>query len=115
MSETNNNCELNFTCYLTKENGSTRFICCESGNKFVYSFWEDVSIDDLKHLLKNSQYMQNAFPEFIEDSLNDVSSCSDRSNIMISRGYALDEDIYSDTLKEAFIECIEPYFEAFEN
>lgn len=111
----NNTCELNFTCYLTKENGSMKFICCESGNRFVYSFWEDASIDDLKHLLKNSQYMRNAFPEFIEDSLNDVSSSSNCSNVTIIREYAVDGNIYSDILKETFIECIEPYFEAFEN
>ena len=115
MSENNNTCELNFTCLLTNENESIKFICCESGNRFVYSFWDNISINEIKYLLKNNQYMLNEFPEFIKHSLNDITSCSNRSNVKINREYVIDDDIYSDILKESFVESIEPYFKAFEN
>lgn len=115
MSETNNTCELNFTCLLTEENESLRFICRESGNTFVYSVQNDTPIYGLKYLLKHNRYMLDVFPEFIKDSLNDVTSYSDCSNVKINREYVIDDDIYSDILKDSFIESIEPYFEAFEN
>ena len=116
MSEINNTCELNFTCLLTDDNnGRIKFICRENGNTFVYSVRDDTSINELKYLLKHNQYMLDVFPEFIEDSLNDIKSYSNSSNVKINREYIIDDDIYSDILKESFVESIEPYFEAFEN
>lgn len=119
MSENNNIYELNFTCLLTDDNnGNLKFICSESCNSFMYSVRNDISIDELKHLLRNSSYMLECFPEFIESSLTDVKDITpylDYSNIKINREYIIDNGIYSNNLKDSFVESIEPYFEAFEN
>lgn len=134
MSE-NNIRELNFTCILeSKENEKLRFTCLEGGNTFVFTIQDDIPDDELKHLLKSSKYMTEAFPKFIQDSIKDniprpkntenrqvdvenVTPCPDYSNIkiIINREYVIGDDIYSENLMKSFMESIEPYFEAFEN
>ena len=135
MSENNNICKLNFTCKIKSDfYERLKFICSESGNKFVYSFQDGILVDDLNYLLKSSKYMTEAFPKFIQDSIKDniprpkntengqvdvenVTPCPDYSNIkiIINREYVIGDDIYSENLMKSFMESIEPYFEAFEN